>query len=1192
MMSFSDSIWLKTRPGAALGWEDTMAWKLSRTLMVALLLVSGAAFTGCNDTNEVPVFIVPPPPAPSDALTYAGSDTCRTCHASIWDTWYNSRHPKKVREASLDTVVNDANSNTENDFVEGGVDIEFNVATTPPPGQTSWDTINFAPGIEPPMLGYDGTNLLMRLGPNTYTISYVLGGTGKWKQRYMITIGEAEYISPLQYNDVPRQYTTYHPEHWYVIDGKTGQYTGYLYGAGDTPVSAGNQRNSWQRRCTACHTTGARNLTKTANDEYGASIATMLGNEQGETDIAFLSDLPVACEACHGPSQRHVELGGGIGTTVNPSNMSADLADNICGSCHNRGSSKNAEGFGFPWGEGELYDNAFLPGMRVDDIFNPTPRDGTRFWQSGSQRAKSHRQQFLEHRATPHARAGVTCYACHNPHGSEHNSDIRLPANALCLSCHDGQGNIDSSDLVAHTKHLTWEGQQCTACHMVHTAKSAVNYDIASHVYDVIFPIESEQAPGMPNSCGVCHVGESTTQLTSRVAARFPMARPVAFASAELNGADAGWDLKGDMSFDPLGGPISFQWSLVTGPPGFSMNQVIAATSDRAIFVPAATGDYVFQLVVTNQRGVRSRPSPVKINVTEVVEQTPIDPTQSNYMGARVCQSCHADVHASWEITRHTQKVRRPNEGYGVEFADTDLDDENDWKQNGLGGFNLATGPIDEKTVFDEFNYDDGIDPPIIRYDSGNDEYLFTIGPNTYTVTWLLGGTGKWKQRYMATIGEGEYIGPIQFNSVTNEWVAYHVEHWYTYDDNDSSGGPNAGDTLTGYIYGAGQTPVGDSSLTRNSWQRRCTACHSTGATDMSRDPVTFEYGAAIQTMLNQGTLADPGISCEACHGPGSQHVAAPLTLGSIVNPAKLSSQEAAWTCGACHNRGSSVNSQGFGYPWNEDAVDGNYIPTLDLDDYFVPTDEAGSRFWSDPYGHAKSHRQEWLDMRWSAHFANAGMTCSSCHASHEANVSGQLIMPANQLCLSCHNSIVADRDASSNHSRHPSDSPGNQCASCHMPKTAKSAVSYDIAAHSWQIIYPQATDDTDIPNSCTACHGDNTDDIQSDINRYFGDLNPHAVARVVNLDDKSRRSGTFDTGSTVTLDGTKSYDPNGQNIVTYTWSLLSAPAGSAAPLSSRLVAQPTFTPDEPGDYVFSLVVKDASGTSRPDTVTVTAEDD
>jgi hypothetical protein len=83
-----------------------------------------------------------------------------------------------------------------------------------------------------------------------------------------------------------------------------------------------------------------------------------------------------------------------------------------------------------------------------------------------------------------------------------------------------------------------------------------------------------------------------------------------------------------------------------------------------------------------------------------------------------------------------------------------------------------------------------------------------------------------------------------------------------------------------------------------------------------------------------------------------------------------------------------------------------------------------------------------------------------------------------------------------------------------------------------------------------------------------------------------------FDTGSTVTLDGTKSYDPNGQRIATYAWTILSAPTGSSAKLSSRLVAEPTFVPDEEGTYVFSLVVKDASGTSRPDTVTLTAEDD
>ena len=92
-----------------------------------------------------------------------------------------------------------------NDFVQGGAGITFDVGTSPPPGQTKFTDLALGAGVEYPKLGWDGTNLLVRIGPNTYVISYVLGGTGKWKQRYMTTIDNQEYISPVQYNDVTRE---------------------------------------------------------------------------------------------------------------------------------------------------------------------------------------------------------------------------------------------------------------------------------------------------------------------------------------------------------------------------------------------------------------------------------------------------------------------------------------------------------------------------------------------------------------------------------------------------------------------------------------------------------------------------------------------------------------------------------------------------------------------------------------------------------------------------------------------------------------------------------------------------------------------------------------------------------------------------------------------------------------------------
>jgi PKD domain len=80
----------------------------------------------------------------------------------------------------------------------------------------------------------------------------------------------------------------------------------------------------------------------------------------------------------------------------------------------------------------------------------------------------------------------------------------------------------------------------------------------------------------------------------------------------------------------------------------------------------------------------------------------------------------------------------------------------------------------------------------------------------------------------------------------------------------------------------------------------------------------------------------------------------------------------------------------------------------------------------------------------------------------------------------------------------------------------------------------------------------------------------------------------TAQVGILVTLDGSGSSDPTGQLPLTYAWSFVSKPAGSAVTLSNPAIVNPTFTPDALGNYVIQLVVTDAVGLSSvPATVTV-----
>lgn len=75
--------------------------------------------------------------------------------------------------------------------------------------------------------------------------------------------------------------------------------------------------------------------------------------------------------------------------------------------------------------------------------------------------------------------------------------------------------------------------------------------------------------------------------------------------------------------------------------------------------------------------------------------------------------------------------------------------------------------------------------------------------------------------------------------------------------------------------------------------------------------------------------------------------------------------------------------------------------------------------------------------------------------------------------------------------------------------------------------------------------------------------------------------------GDTVVLDGTSSHDADGDSL-TFTWSLVSAPAGSGAAISPVDGVSPAFVADRVGDYVVSLVVHDGHESSAPQGTAIT----
>ncbi|MCC6807785.1 MAG: hypothetical protein IT381_10195 [Deltaproteobacteria bacterium] len=115
--------------------------------------------------------------------------------------------------------------------------------------------------------------------------------------------------------------------------------------------------------------------------------------------------------------------------------------------------------------------------------------------------------------------------------------------------------------------------------------------------------------------------------------------------------------------------------------------------------------------------------------------------------------------------------------------------------------------------------------------------------------------------------------------------------------------------------------------------------------------------------------------------------------------------------------------------------------------------------------------------------------------------------------------------------------------------------------------------------------HGERAIDVviiegTSDVDEHPGPIDRPPVAIVG--DDRVVAPGT-----TVILDGSRSYDPEGKPLA-YGWTSISTP-GAPVVLSRPFSGTTTFVANEPGDYVFALIVNDRLADSRPDYIVITA---
>ncbi len=238
-------------------------------------------------------------------------------------------------------------------------------------------------------------------------------------------------------------------------------------------------------------------------------------------------------------------------------------------------------------------------------------------------------------------------------------------------------------------------------------------------------------------------------------------------------------------------------------------------------------------------------------------------------------------------------------------------------------------------------------------------------------------------------------------------------------------------------------------------WNGMCAECHSTNL-KKGFDPETRTYDT---------TWSEIDISCEACHGPGSEHVewaeiqpmARPAVedYGLVVHTGGMSSTEQVELCAPCHSRRSELGD----YDHREVALLDNQIPSVLAD----------GLYFSD--GQILDEVYVWGSFTQSKMYHN-DVRCSDCHDVHSL----KLKLEGNALCAQCHRADVYDTSEHHFHKKiyEGKASDGALCVKCHMPERPYMVID-ERADHSIRIPRPDLSQTIGTPNACSQgeCHDD-----------------------------------------------------------------------------------------------------------------------
>jgi tetratricopeptide (TPR) repeat protein len=238
-------------------------------------------------------------------------------------------------------------------------------------------------------------------------------------------------------------------------------------------------------------------------------------------------------------------------------------------------------------------------------------------------------------------------------------------------------------------------------------------------------------------------------------------------------------------------------------------------------------------------------------------------------------------------------------------------------------------------------------------------------------------------------------------------------------------------------------------------WNGMCAECHLT----------RLRKGFDTHNNTFQTTWAEMDVSCEACHGPASLHVAwadipamARPSLdncGLIVRSADLNAKGQLSLCARCHSRRTLFSD----FEHRDQELLDYMLPSLLSEGLYYPDGQILEEVYV--YG-------SFVQSKMYAH----NVRCTDCHDVHSLKPHKK----GNDLCLQCHRAELYNTKRHHFHKKTDKgrSSDGWLCVKCHMPGTFYMGIDYR-PDHSIRVPRPDLSRALGVPNACNmpGCHAD-----------------------------------------------------------------------------------------------------------------------